>query len=145
MNRAMTTRYGELQQKIPSIGRVRSLMSAWHDKSEIKNYLDLEDEKRAVDEKMGSNEKLRDDKIKNGENVDEADYAAACQNLLRKWSYIKIKSLALLKSRDERASSGTLEDAEQRLADVRANSAADKSLENGTSPTKDQKLDDEQE
>ena len=144
MNRAIRRRYGELQQKNPSIGRVRSLMSAWHDKSEIKNYLDLEDQKRAVDEKMGSNEKLRDDKIKNGENVEEADYAAACQKLLRKWSYIKTKSLALLKSRDERASSGTLEDAEQRLADVRANSAADKSLENGTSPPKDQKLDDEQ-
>ena len=51
---------------------------------------------------------------------------------------------ALLKSRDEGAILHSLEDAEQRLADVRASVAADKSGKNDTSPQKELQPDDEQ-
>ena len=76
---------------------------------------------------MVSNEKLREDSIANGKNVGEEDYAAACQEMLQKRSDIKTKIEALLKSGDEGAILRSLEDAEQRLADARVNSAADKS------------------
>ena len=51
---------------------------------------------------------------------------------------------ALLKSEDEGAILRSLEDAEQRLADVRASAAADQSIKNGTSPHKEPQPDDEQ-
>ena len=73
-----------------------------------------------------------------------------------KTSDIKTKIEPLLKSRDTGAILQNLEDAEQRLADVRVNFTADKSRKSGTSPkrslnsrlykgTKCQKLDDNQE
>ena len=65
--------------------------------------MDLEEKKRTVDERMLSNEKLRDDKCARGENVDEEDYTAAYQELLQKRSDIKTQIEALLKSGDEGA------------------------------------------
>ena len=81
--------------------------------------------------------------IANGKNANEEDYAAACQELLQKRSDLKTQIDALLKSRDEGAILRSLEDAEQRLADVRASAAADQSSKNGTSPQKDSVLDNE--
>ena len=93
---------------------------------------------------MVSNEKLREDSIANGKKVDEEDYAAACQELLQKRSDIKTNIEALLKSGDEGAILRSLEDAEQRLADARVNSAAEESSKKGTSPQKEPEPDDEQ-
>ena len=68
--------------------------------------------------------------------VDEEDYAAACQELLQKKSDIKTKIEDLLNSGEGGAILRSLEDAEQRLADARVNSAADKSNKKGTSRQK---------
>ena len=70
--------------------------------------------------------------------------AAACQELLQERSDLKLKIEALLKSGEAGTILRSLEDAEQRLADVRASVAADKSSKNGTSPQKEQQPDDEQ-
>ena len=126
-NSAMQSRWVELQQQSSSIGRVKPLMSALQDGNQILNYLDLDEKKRAIDRIMVSNEMLREDSIANGKKVDEKDYAAACQEILQKRSDIKTKIEALLKSGDEGVILRSLEDAEQRLADARENSAADKS------------------
>ena len=127
-----------------SIGRVKILMSALQDENQILNYLDLDEKKRAIDKLMVSNEKLREDSIANGKVVDEEDYAAACQELLQKRSDIKTKIEDLLKSGEGGAILRSLEDAEQRLADARVNSAADKSSKKGTSPQKEPEPYDEQ-
>ena len=105
--------------------------------------MDLEEKKRAIDERKVSNEQMREDSIANRKNVDEEDYATACQELLEKRSDIKTQIEALLMSRDQGAILRSLEDADQRLADVRANVAADKSSKNGTSPQKEPQPDDE--
>ena len=118
-------------------------MSALQDENQILNYLDLEGKKRAIDERIVHNKKLSDERIENGEDA-EADYAAAFQELLQKRSDLKVKIEALLKSRETGAILRSLEDAEQRLADVRASVAADKSSKNGTSPQKALQPDDEQ-
>ena len=144
VNRAMQSRWVKLQQQSSSVGRVKTLMSTLQDGNQILNYLDLDEKKRAIDRLMVSNEKLREDSIANGKVVDEEDYVAACQELLQKRFDIKTKSETLLKSGDEGAIWRSLEDAEQRLADARVNSAADKSSKNGTSPQKEQEPDDEQ-
>ena len=140
---AMKSRFVELQRQDSNTGRVIILMSALQDENQILNYLDLEEEKRAIDEKIAHNEKLRDERIENGEDAKE-DYAAACQELLQERSDLKLKIEALLKSGEAGAILRSLEDAEQRLADVRANVAADKSSKNGTSPQKEPQPDDEQ-
>ena len=93
---------------------------------------------------MVSNEKLREDSIANGKVVDEEDYAAACQELLQKRSDVKTKIEDLLKTGEGGAILRSLEDAEQRLAGARVNSAADKSSTKGTSPQKESEPDDEQ-
>ena len=64
--------------------------------------------------------------------------------MLQKRSDIKTKIEALLKSGDDGAILRSLEDAKQRLADARVNSAADNSSKNGTSPQKELQPDDEQ-
>ena len=107
-------------------------MSALQDENQILNYLDFEEKKRAIDERIAHNEKLRDERIENGEDAEE-DYAAACQELLQERSDLKLKIEALLKSGETGAILLSLEDAEQRLADVRASVTADKSSKNGTS------------
>ena len=140
---AMKSRFVELQRQDSNTGRVIILMSALQDENQILNYLDLEEKKRAIDEKIAHNEKLRDERIENGEDAEE-DYAAACQELLQERSDLKLKIEALLKSGETGAILRSLEDAEQRLADVRASVAADKSSKNGTSPQKEQQPDDEQ-
>ena len=144
VNRAMQSRWVEIQQQSSSVGRVKTLMTTLQDGNQILNYLDLDEKKRAIDRLMVSNEKLREDSIANGKVVDEEDYVAACQELLQKRFDIKTKIENLLKSGDEGAILRSLEDAEQRLADARVNSAADKSSKNGTSPQKEPEPDDEQ-
>ena len=140
---AMNSRFVELQRQDSNTGRVIILMSALQDENQILNYLDLEEKKRAIDERIAHNEKLHDERIENGEDAEE-DYAAACQELLQERSDLKLKIEALLKSGEAGAILRSLEDAEQRLADVRANVAADKSSKNGTSPQKEPQPDDEQ-
>ena len=140
---AMNSRFVELQRQDSNTGRVIILMSALQDENQILNYLDLEEKKRAIDERIAHNEKLRDERIENGEDAEE-DYAAACQELLQERSDLKLKIEALLKSGETGAILRSLEDAEQRLADVRASVAADKSSKNGTSPQKEPQPDDEQ-
>ena len=49
-------------------------MSALQDENQILNYLDLEEKKRAIDERNVHNEKLRHERIENGEDA-EGDYA----------------------------------------------------------------------
>ena len=144
VNKEMQSRLAELQQQSSTIGRVKILMSALQDENQILNYLDLDEKKRAIEKLMVSNEKLREDSIANGNDANEEDYAAACQELLQKRSDIKTKIEALLKSGDEGAILRSLEDAEQRLADARVNSTADKSRKNCTSPQKEPQPDDEQ-
>ena len=143
-NKAMQSRLVELQHQCSSIGRVKILMSALQDENQILNYLDLDEKKRAIDKLMVSKEKLREDSIANGNDANEEDYAAACQELLQKRSDNKTKIEALLKSGDEGSILRSLEDAEQRLADARVNSAADKSSKNGTSPQNEPQSDNEQ-
>ena len=140
---AMKSHFVELQRQDSNTGRVIILMSALQDENQILNYLDLEEKKRAIDERIAHNEKLRDERIENGEDAGE-DYAAACQELLQERSDLKLKIEALLKSGGTGAILRSLEDAEQRLADVRASVAADKSSKNGTSPQKEPQPDDEQ-
>ena len=144
VNRAIQSRWVELQQQSSSVGRVKTLMSALQDGNQILYYLDLDEKKRAIDRLMVSNEKLREDSIANGNDANEEDYVAACQELLQKRSDIKTKIETLLKSGDEGAILRSLEDAEQRLADARVNSAADKSSKNGTSPQKEPQSNNEQ-
>ena len=79
---AMKSRFVELQRQDSNTGRVIILMSALQDENQILNYLDLEEKKRAIDERIAHNEKLRDERIENGEDAEE-DYAAACQELLQ--------------------------------------------------------------
>ena len=142
--RAMQSRFVELQRQNSNTGKVIILMSALQDENQILNYLDLDEKKRSIDKLMVSNEKLREDSIANGKVVDEEDYAAACQELLQKRSDIKTKIEDLLKTGEGGGILRSLEDAEQRLADVRVNSAADKSSTKGTSPQKEPEPDDEQ-
>ena len=144
VNKKIQSRLVGLQQQSSSIGRVKILMSALQDENQKLNYLDLDEKKRAIDKLMVSNEKLREDSIANGKVVDEEDYAAACQELLQKRSDIKTKIEDLLKSGEGGAILRSLEDAEQRLADARVNSTADKSSKNCTSPQKEPQPDDEQ-
>ena len=144
VNKEMQSRLAELQQQSSTIGRVKILMSALQDENQILNCLELDEKKHAIDKLMVSNEKLREDSIANGNDANEGDYAAACQELLQKRSDIKTKIEALLKSGDEGAILRSLEDAEQRLADARVNSTADKSRKNCTSPQKEPQPDDEQ-
>ena len=118
-------------------------MSALQDENQILNYLDLEEKKRAFDERIVHNEKLRDERIENGEDTG-ADYAAACQEFLQERSDLKMKIEAFLTSGEAGANLRSLEDAEQRLAYVRASVAADKSSKSGTSLRKELQPDDEQ-
>ena len=141
--KAMQSRFVELQRQNSNTGRVIVLMSALQDENQILNYLDLDEKKRSIDKLMVSNEKLREDSIANGKIVDEEDYAAACRELLQKWSDIKTKIEDLLKTGEGGAILRSLEDAEQRLADARVNSTADKSSKNCTSPQKEPQPDDE--
>ena len=125
VNKEIKCRFVELQQQNSRIGRMITLMSALQDQYQILNYLDLEEKKRAIDERIVHNEKLSDERIRNGKDA-EADYAAACQELLQERSDLKLKIEALLKSGEAGAILRSLEEAEQRLADVRASVAADK-------------------
>ena len=142
--KAMQSQFVELQRQNSNTGRVIVLMSALQDENQILNYLDLDEKKCAINKLMVSNEKLREDSIANGKVVDEEDYAAACQELLQKRSDIKTKIEDLLMTGEGGAILRSLEDAEQRLADARVNSAADKSSTKGTSPRKESEPDDEQ-
>ena len=93
--KALQNRFVELQRQNSNIGRLIILMSALQYESQIPNYLDLEEKKRAIGERIVHNEKLRDEQIENDEDAEE-DYAAACQELLQEKSDLKMKSEALL-------------------------------------------------
>ena len=137
--KAMQSQFVELQRQNSNTGRLIILMSAMLDENQILNYLDLEEKKRAIDERIVDNEKLRDERIEIGE-VAEEDYAAVCQELFQKRSDLKMKIEALLKSGE----AGAIFEAEQRLADVRASVVTDKPSKNGTSPQKEPQPDNEQ-
>ena len=115
VNKAMQNRFVELQQQNSSIGRVEKFMSAVRDENQMLNYLDIEEKKRAIEERMVNNKKLRDDAIANGKTDNEEDYAAACQELLQKRCDIKTKLEALLKAGDKGAILRSLEDTKPRL------------------------------
>ena len=100
--------------------------------------------KRAIDERIVHNEKLGHKRIENGEDVSEDDYAVTCQELLQERSGLKMKTEAILKSGEAGGILRSLEDAEQRLADVRVSAATDKSSKKSTSPQKEPQPDDEQ-
>ena len=106
-------------------------MPAMRDENQRLNYIDLEEKKRAIDERKVSIKKLQDDSIANGKY-----YVAASQELLQKSSDIKTKIEGLRKSGDKGAILRSLEDAEQRLADARANSSANKTSKNSTTTQK---------
>ena len=97
----MQSRLVELQQQNSSVRSVQILMSALQDEEQILNYLDLDEKKRAIDERMVSNRNWRDDSIANGKDANKEDYVSACQELLQKRSDIKTKDETLLKSGDE--------------------------------------------
>ena len=78
VNNAMQSRLVRLQQQNSIIGRVKMPMEAMRVENQILNYLDLEEKKRANDERMVSNEKLRSDSIANGKDTNEEDHIAAC-------------------------------------------------------------------
>ena len=141
--KAMQSRFVELQRQNSNTGRVIILMSALQDENQILNYWTLTKKKRAIDKLMVSNEKVRENSIANGIVVDEENYAAACRELLQKRSDMKTKIEDLLKTGEGGAILRSLEDAEQRLADARVNSAADKSSKKGISPQKEPEPDDE--
>ena len=63
---------------------MKTLMSAMRDENRILNDLDLEKKKRAIDEKMVSNKKLRDDSIANGKDANKEDYVTAFQEFVQK-------------------------------------------------------------
>ena len=48
----MQSRFAELQRQNSSIGRVKVLMAALQDENQILDYLDFEEKKRAIDEKI---------------------------------------------------------------------------------------------
>ena len=72
-----------------------------HDEYQILNYLDHEEKKRAIDGKVASNEKLRDDIFTKFKETNKEDYTAACRELLQKTSDVKTEIDALLKPEDK--------------------------------------------
>ena len=69
-----------LQQQNCRFGSVKMILSAMRDENQTLNVLDLEEKKRAIDERIVSYETLRYCSIANGIDVDEKDFAA-CQEL----------------------------------------------------------------
>ena len=65
VNKARQSQLFELLQQNSSVWMVKRLMSALQGDNQILHYLDLEEKKRAIDERMISNEKLREDTIAN--------------------------------------------------------------------------------
>ena len=120
-------------------------MSALDDKKEIQNYSDLEEQKRPIDETNLNKGKWRESQITNREDVNEEDYTAGNQVLLEKPLDFKRKIEVLLTSGDAVAILPSLVEAEQRLADVRVNSAAHKTRSGSTSLQKEPTRDDDQE
>ena len=59
--KAMQSRFVEMQRQNSNTGRLIILMSALQDEIQILIYLDLEEKKRAIDERIVHNEKLRDE------------------------------------------------------------------------------------
>ena len=131
-SKAMPSRFEHLQRQNTSIGKLKMLMSAIKNVNELQSYLNLEEDIRGIDESIFNNEKWRDSQIADGQDFNE-EYTAENQRLLQKRSELRMKIEALLKSGDAGAILRSLEDAEQRLANVRVNSAANKTRNCGTS------------
>ena len=68
---AMKSQFAQLQRQDSHVGRLIILMLALQDENQKLNYLDLEEKKRAIDERIAHNEKLRDERIENGEDAEE--------------------------------------------------------------------------
>ena len=90
-NKAMQSRLEDLQQRNARIGMLKMLMSALEDENEIQNYLDLEEQKRCIDEIVVNNGKWRNSQLANGEDFNEEESTAECQTLQQKRSKIKKK------------------------------------------------------
>ena len=69
VNKEIKSRFVELQQQNSRIGSMIVLMTAMQDENRILNYLDLEEKKRAIDEKIVHNETLSIERIENGEDA----------------------------------------------------------------------------
>ena len=74
-------------------------MSKLQDKNQVLNYLDLEEKKRAIEERMAGNEKLCEVSIANGKNVE----VPKGKKRRKRLCCIKTKIDTLLNSRDEGA------------------------------------------
>ena len=59
--------------KTLALGARNGRLTATEYKHEFQTYLDLGEKKRAVEERIVSDERLRDDAIANGKNADEED------------------------------------------------------------------------
>ena len=90
---------------------------------------------------MDLEERLRNDAIANGKIVNEEDYTAASQEFLQKMSDIKTKIETHRTAGESAAILRSLENAEQKLADVRVTSTADASHKIDTSHQKKLEID----
>ena len=71
-NKAMQSRLEDLQQRNSRNGMLKTL-SALADENEIQNYLDLEEQKRCIDEIIVNNEKWRNSQFANGEDFNKEE------------------------------------------------------------------------
>ena len=94
------SRLKDLQRQNDSIGKLKMLMSAIKNETELQNYLKLEEEKPGVDESSVNIEKSLDSQMAYGKEFNEEEYMAANQSLLQKRSDLKLKNEALLKLAD---------------------------------------------
>ena len=69
VNKEIKSRFVELQQQNSRIGKMIILMSALQDGNQILNYLDLDEKKRDIDERIVHNKKLSDKRIENGSSM----------------------------------------------------------------------------
>ena len=83
VSKEIRSQFVELQHQNSSIGKVKLLMSGLQDKNHILNYLDIEEKKRAFDERIFSKEKLRSDSFANCKDVDEEDITI---QMPKKWN-----------------------------------------------------------
>ena len=82
-NKAMQSRFEDLELQNASIGKLKMHMSAFQDENEIQPCLDLEEQKRCIDEIIVNKEKWLQSQIANGEDLNEEENTAANQGLLQ--------------------------------------------------------------
>ena len=79
----MHSRFEDLELQNASIGKLKMHMSAFQDENEIQPCLDLEEQKRCIDEIIVNKEKWLQSQIANGEDLNEGENTAANQGLLQ--------------------------------------------------------------